>query len=186
ARYRLDTGSDPVRTPALLQRLDFHPKFTLPISFKYLNITMSGGARVTYYSNSFNDMRQVLGKDLIRTYGEFELDVRPTAFAKNFYGKDDKFKFRHVIEPYVTYRYVKGVHNFENIIRFDQMDTYTDTNEVEFGLINRIYTRRYAEAVTSDAQKLLRQRSDEEKTDVTIQPYEIFSLSIRGKYFFDK
>ena len=186
ARYRLDTGSDPIRTPALLQRLDFHPKFTLPLSFKYLNITMSGGARVTYYSNSFNDMRQVLGKDLIRKYGEFELDIRPTAFAKNFYGKDDKFKFRHVIEPYVTYRYAKGVDNFENIIRFDQMDTYTDTNEVEFGVINRIYTRRYAEAVTDDAQKLLTQRGDDDRSDVTIQPYEIFSLSVRGKYFFDK
>jgi len=184
--YRLQTGSDPTRTPTILQRLDFHPKVTLPLSSKYFNLTMSGGMRVTYYSNSFNDMRQVVGRDVIRKYGEFELDLRPTALARNFYGKDDKFKFRHVIEPYITYRYINGVNNFDQIIRFDQLDTYTDTNEVEFGLINRFYTRRYSEAVTSDAQKLLSQKALSEKKDTTIQPYEIFSLSIRGKYFFDK
>ena len=184
--YRKVNGFDPVNSPALGQRLDVHPQVTLPIATKYLNITATGGMRVTYYSNSFNDMRRVVGRDVIRKYGEFELDIRPVALARNFYGKDDTFKFRHVIEPYATYRYIKGVNNFRRIIRFDHIDTISDTNEIEYGLINRIYTRKYAEAVTGDAQQRLRDSRAGETDSLSVQPYEIFTLAIRGKYFFDE
>lgn len=226
--YRQQTGSDPIITPALGQRFDVYPEFMLPISTKYVTFTATGAGRVTYYSDSLDPLRRVVGNDLIRKYGEFQLDIRPVALARNYYGKGDKFKFRHVIEPYVTYHYIKGINNFQNIIRYDYTDTVTDTNEVEFGLINRFFTRRYAEAVTGDAQKRLAQRNASRRRDnrgglgtpdtiatamddaaarsspdptgvnaavndraasdknpLSVQPYEIFSLTIRGKYFFD-
>jgi len=202
SEYQAMTGNDPVSTPSIGQRLDFYPQVTLPISTKYFNFTATGSGRVTYYSNSFNDMRQVTGRDLIRKYGEFEFDIRPVALARNFYGKDNAFRFRHVIEPFATYRYIKGVSNFSRIVRFDYLDTISDTNEIEFGVTNRFYTRRYAEAVTSEAQKRLSEISsvidvsDSAATDDTsasaagstplsVQPYEIFTLTVRGKYFFD-
>ncbi len=226
--YESQTGSsEPIRTPLFGLRYDAYPKVTIPINTKYVNITAAGSLRVTYYSNSFNDMRRVVEKDTVRKFGEFELDIRPVALAKNYYGKSNEFKFRHVIEPFVTYRYIKGIDNFSRIIRFDQLDTLTDTNEIEFGVANRIYTRRYAEAVTGEARRQLSTLSaangtrlasstsltgDDsdsprqiEKTDavssvrailaaaaqkkkdaLAVQPYEIFSLVIRGKYFFDK
>ena len=201
--YRAQAGNDPVVTPALAQRLDIYPQFSLPIATKYFNFTATAGGRVTYYSNSFNDMRQVTGRDIIRRYGEFEFDVRPVALARNFYGKDDSFRFRHVIEPFATYRFVGGVDNYSKIIRFDYADTITDTNEIEFGVTNRFYTRRYSEAVTPEAQKRLSDISkvldvtdtsltqdgsqvSSSKSDVSaVQPYEIFTLTVRGKYFFD-
>ncbi|MDQ6786742.1 MAG: LPS assembly protein LptD [Acidobacteriota bacterium] len=186
ALYRQTTGSDPVETPAIGQRFDIHPQIAVPFYFKYLNLTATAGARVTYYSNSFNDMRQVVGRDVIRKYGEFELDVRPVALAKNFYAKDGAFRFRHTIEPFLTYRFVKGVNNFNKIIRFDYTDTATDTNEVEYGVTNRIFTRRYTEAVSEEAQKRLRENTEARKNPLSVQPYEIFTLTVRGKYFFDK
>lgn len=192
ALYRQNTGGDPVVTPALSQRLDVYPQITVPFRTKYFNFTANAAARVTYYSNSFNDMRQVVGDNVVRKYGDFSFDVRPVALARNFYGKDNSFRFRHVIEPYMTYRLVKGVDNFNRIIRFDYADTAANTNEIEFGVINRFYTRRYTEAVTSEAQRLLSDvsgsggslASDGKKTG--IQPYEILTLTVRGKYFFDK
>ncbi|MBA2380248.1 MAG: LPS-assembly protein LptD [Blastocatellia bacterium] len=186
ALYQQQTGGDPVVSPAIGQRFDVYPQIIIPFSTKYVNFTATGAARVTYYSNSFNDMRRVVGRDVIRKHGEFEFDVRPVALARNFYSEEGTFKFRHVIEPYATYRYIKGVNNFERIIRFDYLDTVTDTNEVEFGVANRIYTRRYAEAVTGEAQALLREIAVEEKDPLAAQPYEIFSLTVRGKYFIDK
>jgi LPS-assembly protein len=128
----------------------------------------------------------VVGSDLIRKYGEFQFDIRPVALARNFYGKNDKFLFRHVIEPFVTYRFIKGIDNFSRIIRYDQIDTRSDTNEIEFGLSNRIYTRRYSEAVSKDAQRLLSSKPKADTSALSVQPYEIFSLTVRGKYFFDK
>ncbi len=219
ALYRSQTGSDTIRTPLFNLRYDAYPQVTIPISTKYLNVTATGAFRVTYYSNSFSDMRRLVERDVLRKYGEFEFDVRPVALAKNYYGKDNEFKFRHVIEPFVTYRYIKGINNFSRIIRFDQLDTITDTNEIEFGIANRIYTRRYAEAVTPEARKQLStalasssalqdgntappqaERTDavssirsiiaeaakKKKDELSVQPYEIFSLVVRGKYFFDK
>jgi LPS-assembly protein len=184
--YRQQTGSDPVVSPALGQRFDVYPKFALPIYTKYVNFTASAAGRMTYYSNSFDDFRRVLGRDVIRKYGEFTFDVRPVALARNFYGKNNEFRFRHVIEPYLTYRFIKGVDNFQKIIRFDELDTITDTNEIEFGVTNRIYTRRYAEAVTKDAQKQLQAEAATDRSPLSAQPYELFSLTVRGKYFFDK
>ena len=186
SQYLQDVGSDPVITPAIGQRFDVYPEVTLPIDTKYINFTATAGGRVTYYSNSFNDMRQVVGRDVIRKYGSFQFDVRPVALAKNFYGKKDVFRFRHVVEPFLTYRFVKGIDNFQKIIRIDELDTITNTNEIEFGLTNRIYTRRYSEAVTDEAQKLLRQTDAEDKKPLSVQPYEIFNLTVRGKYFFDR
>ncbi len=186
ALYRKISGTDPVVTPAVVQRFDIYPQLIVPLHTKYFNFTATGAMRVTYYSNSFSTLRRVVSNDLIRKYGEFEFDVRPVALAKNFYGKDNHFKFRHVIEPYLTYRYIAGVNNFNKIIRFDYVDTATNTNEIEFGVINRFYTRRYGEAVTSEAQKLLQNDANSKKSSDSIQPYEIFSVTLRGKYFIDK
>lgn len=185
ALYQQLTGQDPIVTPSIVQRFDIYPQVIVPLHTKYFNFTATGSARITYYSNSLNTRRQVISRDLIRKYGEFTFDVRPVALAKNFYGKDDKFRFRHVIEPYLTYRFVGGINNFNRIIRFDHVDTITNTNEIEYGIINRFYTRKYGEAVTTEAQKLLQQKGDKTSSS-SIQPYEVFSLSIRGKYFIDK
>ncbi|MFN2501646.1 MAG: LPS-assembly protein LptD [Pyrinomonadaceae bacterium] len=193
--YRQMAGTDPVVTPSLAQRIDMYPQVMIPFHTKFFNFTATGSARVTYYSNSFNNRRQVVGDDVIRKYGEFTFDVRPVALAKNYYGKNNEFRFRHVIEPFLTYRLVKGVDNFNRIIRFDYVDTVSNTNEIEFGVTNRFYTRRYAEAVTPEAQRRLQAGFTStavvsavagNTASTTIQPYEVFTLTIRGKYFFDK
>jgi LPS-assembly protein len=183
--YREATGGDPIVTPVVGQRFDVHPQVTVPINFKYFSITATAGGRVTYYSDSLNPFREVVGSNLIRSYGELELDLQPVALARNFYGKGDKFKFRHVIEPYLTYRLRKGLNNFERIIRYDYEDTETDTNEIEFGLTNRFYVRRFTEAVTGEAQKQLKESGKGTDDSLSVQPYEIFSFTIRGKYFAD-
>jgi LPS-assembly protein len=185
--YRAATGSDPVVTPAVVQRFDAHPQISIPFYNKYFALTATAGMRVNYYSNSFNDMRQVLGRDVIRKYGEFELDLRPTALAKNYFEENGAFRFRHVIEPFLSYRLIIGVDNFNRIIRFDYADTQTDTNEIEYGVTNRFYTRKYTQAVTEEArQRLLQENNSEKKDSLSVQPYEIFTLTVRGKYFFDK
>jgi LPS-assembly protein len=184
--YRATAGSDPIVTPAIAQRFDLYPHLSFPVTAKYFDLTISGAMRVTYYSNSLDSLRRVVSKNLIRKYGELELDFRPVALAKNYYGKSDIFRFRHTIEPYVIYRFVKGVDNFNQIVRFDYQDTITDTNEIEYGVTNRIFVRRYSEAVTEEAQERLRKEPASAEKPLSIQPYEIFTLTLRQKYFFDE
>jgi LPS-assembly protein len=122
----------------------------------------------------------VAPRDVIRGYGEFEFDVRPPALAKNFRRSDGSVLFRHVIEPYFIYRRVAGIDNFQRIIRFDYLDTMADTNEIEYGLVNRFFTKRSTETVGKKAAQVAR-----EKKSLATQPYEALSITIRGKYFFD-
>ena len=67
------------------------------------------------YSNSIrSDDRGWSAADITRGYGEFELDVRPPALRKIFIAATAQFFFRHVIEPYITYRRIAGINNFRS------------------------------------------------------------------------
>jgi len=178
-----DVGGNPIISPSIVQRLDLHPRFELPLSFAGWSFTASGAGRVTFYSNSLDPVtRDVLSRNLTRSYGEFEFDVRPPALAKDFRHGDGGFFFRHVIEPYVVYRKVSGINNFDRIIRFDYLDAIADTNEIEFGIANRFFTRRSTENVSAVPVTELPGR---ERPLLSSQPYEALTITIRGKYFFD-
>jgi LPS-assembly protein len=177
-----DVGGNPIISPSIVQRLDLHPRFELPLNFAGWTITASGAGRVTYYSNSLDpNTRDVLSRNVTRSYGEFELDVRPPALARDF-RRNGQFFFRHVIEPYVVYRKLSGINDFDRIIRFDYIDAIADTNEIEFGIANRFFTRRSTENV-SDVRA--NTTDSENKPLLSSQPYEALTITLRGKYFFD-
>ncbi|MCA1592102.1 MAG: LPS assembly protein LptD [Acidobacteria bacterium] len=179
--FHADGNANPVLTPSIVQRLDFHPTFTLPFSVGGWGVTASAGVRGTFYSNSLDPAtRFVLPRNVVRGYGELSLDLRPPALARNF-RRNGAFWFRHVIEPYFTYRKISGISNFERIIRFDTADTVADTNEIEYGVANRFFTRRSTESVTGKASA----KKSADMPPLTRQPYEFLSITIRQKYFFD-
>jgi LPS-assembly protein len=181
ALFLIEAGRLPIETPSVVQRLDFHPQVVLPLSFNGWNLTATAGARATYYSNSIDPTTQLVSpRDVVRGYGEFEFDVRPPALAKNFRRSDGSALFRHVIEPYFIYRRVAGINNFERVLRFDYLDAIADTNEIEYGIVNRFFTKRSTETVGKKGREVAR-----EKKTLATQPYEALSITIRGKYFFD-
>jgi len=197
-----DVGGNAIITPSIVQRLDIHPRFEVPFSFSGWNVTASGNGRVTFYSNSLDPAtRDVLGTNVTRSYGEFELDVRPPAFARDFKHGDGSFHFRHVIEPYVLYRRLAGINNFDRIIRFDYVDAIADTNEIEFGIANRFFTKRSTQKVSGSNAKTTTETStiftptettnttsgfeSGEKQSIGTQPYEALTVTVRAKYFFD-
>src|SRR6185369_4661893 len=104
------------------------------------------------------------------------------ALFKDFHRGNGAFFFRHLIEPYITYRRIFGVNNFDRIIRFDYLDAVADTNEIEFGIANRFFTRRSTENV-SDAK--VNESNRENSPPLSAQPYEALTITLRGKYFFD-
>ena len=183
ALFRIEAGGDPIISPSMVQRLDVFPHLALPLSFSGWSLTATGAGRVTFYSNSLDPTnRDVLSRNLTRTYGEFELDLRPPAFFKDYHRGSGTFLFRHLIEPYLIYRKISGINNFDRIIRFDYVDAVADTNEIEFGVSNRFFTRRSTENVSSAA---VRAAKAGDKAPLSSQPYEALTITVRGKYFFD-
>ncbi len=182
--FRRDVGGDPIISPSIVQRLDYHPQIQVPLYFFGVSVTASAGGRITFYSNSIDPVnRAILSRNITRGYGEFELDVRPPALFKDFHRSNGSFFFRHLIEPYITYRRIAGVNNFDRVIRFDYVDAVADTNEIEFGISNRFFTRRSTENVSSAAAKATRTG---QRVPTSTQPYEALTITVRGKYFFDR
>jgi LPS-assembly protein len=182
ALFRAQVGGEAILSPSIVQRLDIHPRFELPLHFAGWSFTATGAGRVTFYSNSLDPTnRSVLSQNLTRSYGELEFDIRPPAFAKDF-SKGDRLKFRHVIEPYIIYRKLKGIDDFNQIILFDFNDAIAETSEFEFGVANRFFTRRSTENVSNVAAATI---DETREASVASQPYEALTVTLRAKYFFD-
>lgn len=158
-----------LKTPGVSQRLDFNPRFTFPLqSFKGFTLTPSLALRSTFYSDSFNPVtQQVVGNNLLRNYADFSLDIRPPMFSRIYRKRDGSAKFKHLIEPYATYRRIVGIDEYASTLRFDERDAVADTNEIEYGITNRFLVKR----VSADGK--------------SVQPYEWMTLSIAQKHFFD-
>ncbi len=138
AVHRAETVT-PFETPAFVERSEFAPAITMPLHWNpWLSMTPSFTFRSTYYGGQ---MRNGLFVDhsLVRDTLEVSVDIRPPTIERVWTGGDSKWK--HIIEPDIVYRYVTGVNAFGSLVRFDQDDTLTDTNELEYGVTQRLFRR---------------------------------------------
>ena len=136
----------------ITERFDLHPQIALPLSGGGWNLFSSVGLRDTYYSRS----RQVQTpgvptiertRNLNRADAEFQVELRPPVLERTFSGSLVNRLFggadlRHTIEPVATYRYVTGVDNFLNVLRFDDKDVVSNTHELEYGVTQRLFVKR--------------------------------------------
>jgi LPS-assembly protein len=158
----------PVNTPPFVLRTEFAPKVTIPLHFgAWLGVTTSAAFRTTYYGDSYNAAGQLSGQSITRNTGEFAVELRPPTLERFFdraslNKNKPRKRYKHTIEPSITYRYVTGVNNFADFIFFDSDATLTDTNEVEYGITQRLFSK------TGDDQ-----------------PQEFLSWSIFQKHYFD-
>lgn len=106
----------------------------------------------------------IIPENLSRHYGELAVDVRPPSLEKTFTNDDGTPRFKHLIEPYFTYRLIRGIgEEFTKIIRFDERDAVANTNEVEYAVVNRFYNTMYASEVSRKRSKRFRGQPGEMK-----------------------
>ncbi|MGA8154062.1 MAG: LPS assembly protein LptD [Terriglobales bacterium] len=136
-------------TAPLLGRFDFSPALSLPLQTHGWSFRPELSVRDTAYTQellpSQTGVGEALANPINRRALEGSVEIRPPVldrvFQRQFLGR----KWKHVIEPKVVYDYVTGVHNFANILRFDERDILTGTNEVEYGVVQRLYAKRTSE-----------------------------------------
>ena len=83
-----------------------------------------------------------LNRDAIETGLQILPPVLERDFTGPFLARHFGVALRHTVEPEINYRYVAGVNNFNKVPRFDPVDIYSDTNEVEYGLTQRLFLKR--------------------------------------------
>jgi LPS-assembly protein len=130
----------PFHTPPFVGRSELAPTVTVPLHVgEWFNVTTTFTFRSTYYGGQLRD-NAYLAQGLFRDTEELTVDARLPVLERIW--EDGDTKWKHVIEPYVVYRDVNGVNDFGRFLRFDQDDTITDTNEVEYGITQRLFRRK--------------------------------------------
>jgi LPS-assembly protein len=134
------------RTAPLVGRFDLHPTLSLPLVQHGWSVRPELSLRETFYTQQLVPSSGGVGvaeSDVInRKAVEGSVEIRPPALERVYDRELWGRKWKHVIEPRATYRYVTGVDNFAQILRFDERDILSNTNEVEYGVVNRLYAKR--------------------------------------------
>ncbi len=136
------------RTANLLGRFDLNPVIVLPLSSHGWSFRPELSLRDTIYTQQLLPGATVglaTSDPVNRKALLGSVEMRPPSLERVFQREIAGRKWKHVIEPHATYRYVTGVNNFASILRFDARDILSNTNEVEYGIIHRLYAKRTSE-----------------------------------------
>jgi LPS-assembly protein len=154
AVHRSETVT-PFSTPNFMERSEIAPTVTVPFHIgALLDVTPSFTFRSTYYGGQMQGAA-FLNQGIFRNTAELSVDFRLPTIERVWDRGTTKWK--HTIEPSFEYNYVNGVSHFANLIRFDEDETLTDTNEVEYGVTQRLFRRDGS----GDAQELVTWRIEQ-------------------------
>jgi len=128
-------------------RLDAFPQLTLPIrSFPWLSLAVTGGGRMTYYTDSVNGTVTTFptaftGETLDRILPSASAQIVGPSFSRVFDFKSGEYiRFKHIIEPRFTYNFLDEIDEEDRgrFPVFDEIDTLGSSNSGRVALINRV------------------------------------------------
>lgn len=129
-------------------RLDAFPQLTLPIrSVPWLNLSVTGGERITWYGDSLDDttFRGFDGEAITRMIPYASSQIVGPSFSRIFGGAFGFDRMKHVIEPRFTYTYLGEVEDANEIPLFDEVDNLRSTNQGRIALVNRVLAKPKAD-----------------------------------------
>jgi LPS-assembly protein len=191
--------SEPGFDTPLVGRFEIAPDVSLPLHLHgwsirpdlILNDTVYTQQQIPTSPNPI-PTHNVLNRRMI----EASVALAPPTLVKVFDGTWEGRKVKHTIEPKLIYRYTNGVEDFANIIRFDVRDVYSNTNELEYSLNQRLYFKRANDDCSqrksgpalqeSNGQLRATQTQAPAATCAPAGGDEFFSWELKQKYFMDE
>ena len=142
-------------TAGITWRLDLRPEISVPLRFDGWHILASAAVRETAYTRSRqtpyanNALPIQLSSGLNRSDADLNVDIRPPAVERTFtvperWRRIFGDQVRHTIEPEITYRNTHGINNFFSVLRFDDVDLASDTDELQYGVTQHLYFKPHA------------------------------------------
>ena len=146
-------------TAGITWRFDLSPEVSLPLRFEGWHALASVAVRETAYTRSrqtpyTNNATPIEHSIPInRADVNLNVDLRPPTIERTFtvparwrHLLGDQV--RHTIEPELTYRNVRGINNFLSVLRFDDVDLASDTDELQYGVTQHLYFRPHTSKPT--------------------------------------
>ena len=185
--------SQPLFHSRNIGRLDIYPHLSMPFTAGGWSFFPEAALRDTYYTIS--QMPQLTDPHEIPTIShdpidrkdvEASIDIRPPAFERDYDLPFWHRKLRHVIEPELNYRYVRGIGSeARDVLLFDTTDIATDVNEAGFSLTQRFYVRPSGERPCAmDGTESANDKNETAKS-CPETPREWASWQIAQEYFID-
>jgi LPS-assembly protein len=180
-------------TALLVGRFDLNPRVAVPLHWARWNFRPELALRDTYYTEQLmpgtTTVGQALDNAINRRAIETSVEIDAPALARIFDKPFLNHKIKHVIEPRMIYRYVNGVDQFNKIIRFDATDILSDTNELEYAVVNRIYAKSDRTETCGNPNEMAEQQSTEQtaaRQKCGMGAREVFTWELAQKYFFSQ
>jgi LPS-assembly protein len=172
-------------------RFDVAPEITRSFSLPFLQVTPRLLVRQTRYGASLDESDKLEGPALDRRFFEASVDMRGPKLFKLFSlpGNIYSDKFKHTIEPEFFYTFRSKVEELGRIPNFDFSDFYPGTNQLLYGLTQRVYAKRRGKTGALVTHELLNVRVAQTyyvETDVNQGQYDFNYYSggfIRGSHY---
>jgi len=121
-------------------RTDVFPQLTIPLStLPWLSASVTAGARATFYEDSVDEDSIFTGESLDRFFTTVDGELVGPSFSKIIETPVSFFeKFKHIIEPRWSYRFVEEFEEQAFVPVFDEVDILRASNVVGFALVNRV------------------------------------------------
>ncbi len=135
------------RTDPLVGRFNLSPSLSMPMGWKGWSFRPELTLRGTLYTERLDTdpstgARSAHEELTNRKALETAFEIRPPALSRVFERPWLGRKWKHVIESRVRYDYVTGIDNFADILRFDSEDVLSNTNDLGYAIVNRVYAKR--------------------------------------------
>jgi LPS-assembly protein len=151
-----------------LQRMDVLPQVRLPFTrWPFLTINSSAGWRTTWWTESYdpdtlNQNPPVpavqINEGLGRSYVDLQSTITGPVFTRIFNtpGSGYADKFKHVIEPSVSFQRTSAIDEFDRIVKLDGTDSIVGkVTRIAYGLTNRVYAKRRRGGTPGVAREML-------------------------------
>ena len=160
--YLIDLNADPVVDDDFqVQRFDFHPQISRPIQIApWLAFTPTLGLRETVYSKGIKPQTTTQrAPALTRESFDINAILEGPKINKIFtLGSENEMKFKHVIEPRLSYDFIPDVdkRDRDQIRRIDAVDSVDPQSKITYSLTQRLLQKNKSEDGNSQVNEKLR------------------------------
>jgi len=135
-------------TADVVGRFDIYPRGAIAYTWHGWSFRPEVGLRDTVYTQRravIGPLQVALDDNVNPPCDTAAFEIRPPVLGRVFNRTAFGRKVKHTIEPRFIYRVASGIDNFQDILRFDARDILSDTNEIEYALVQRLYAKKAGE-----------------------------------------
>jgi lipopolysaccharide assembly outer membrane protein LptD (OstA) len=123
------------------QSLAFSPKLTFPFAaIPWLTLSSSFSSNINYYFQSYTpNTQEIVDEPLFSHNYALNAEFTGPVFYKIYYGAEGKAKLKHIIEPFLSYRYESPIADSDRIITPWIFYRY---HYIRYGITNRFLIKK--------------------------------------------